>query len=328
MQIGLHQVATPKDHPWAYSPSWRHEIAKLTADADKCTYPGGHDAFIQQQIRFLKIIRQRAHQVQLDDKRQSEWLPFHRAYTLYEGHDVSSARVEAMLLCPELTLAQIATNMGPTVDPADIKTYERLYFNIRDDNGAVLESPWLRQYFASGNQVQHNASDYRTHWKLLAFEGGYRSLFAVWNWPLPETEDREALQTEVMTGNVFQDLERRARFGILGNRDLVELFDSLRPVAAELRLSGRAGARSNRNTLLDILSSIKPKPLDVTRQSLLGKQEELEQKIEVVRRLTTGAATGSVVEQTQIMVSNGAARRQQSSDQEPTLESAAVPVYD
>ncbi len=51
MQIGLHQVATPKDHPWAYSPTWRHEIAKLTVDADKVTYPGGHDPFIQQQIR-------------------------------------------------------------------------------------------------------------------------------------------------------------------------------------------------------------------------------------------------------------------------------------
>jgi hypothetical protein len=331
MQIGLHQVATPKDHPWAYSPTWRHEIAKLTVDADKVTYPGGHDPFIQQQIRFLRHIRPNVgRQTQLSGDRQStsEWLPFQRAFTLYEGHDVSSARVEAMLLCPELSLAQIASKLGPTVDPADIKTYERLYFNIRDENGMVLESPWLREYFAGGNQVQHNPTDYRTHWKLLAFEGGQRSLFAVWNWPLPDSEDLATLQTDVMTNNVFQDLERRSRFGTLGNRDLVELFGNLRPAAAiGLREGDRQNARSSRSTLLEILNSIRPKPLEVTTQALLGKQEELEQKIEVVRRLTTGAATGSVVEQTQIMISNGASRRQQ--DDAPVdvqAEPISVPV--
>jgi hypothetical protein len=94
-------------------------------------------------------------------------------------------------------------------------------WNIRDENGEVLKSPWLCQYFASGNQVQHSPTDYRTHWKLLACEGGRRALFAVWNWPLSEEDDRDELQHRVMVNNVFQDLERRSRFGVLGNRDLV-----------------------------------------------------------------------------------------------------------
>lgn len=330
MQIGLHQVATPKDYPWAYSPTWRHEVAKLTLDLGKCTYPGGHDPFIQQQIRFLRQIRQHSgRQAQLVGDRQSanEWLPFQRAYTLYDAHDVSSARVEAMLLCPDLTLAEIASLLGPSVEPADIKTYERLYFNIRDERGAVLKSPWLRQFFASGNQVQHNPTDHRTHWKLLACEGGRRNLFAVWNWPLAEEDDRDELQHQVMVNNVFQDLERRSRFGVLGNRDLVELFGSLQPPAAEAS-GGRRGERAGRNTLLEILNSIRPKPLEITTQALLGKQEELEQKLEVVRRLSSGASVGSVVEQTQIMISNGHTRRQQEIAGVKDAEPVAVPVLD
>jgi hypothetical protein len=77
---------------------------------------------------------------------------------------------------------------------------------------------------------------------------------------------------------------------------------------------------------LEILNSIRPKPLEVTAQALLGKQEELEQKLEVVRRLSSGASVGSVVEQTQIMISNGLTRRQQEIAGGKDAEPVAVPV--
>ena len=136
-------------------------------------------------------------------------------------------------------------------------------------------------------------------------------LFASWHWPMPPKDDLEVRQSVAMMNNVFTDLERRSRYGVLGNRDLVEIYGNLRQASLTLRDRGMLGGNSGKTILLDILESIAPHPMEVTQESLMEKSQDLADKLDMVKRLKTGPETAKVVTGAKMMLTKAATRRQQ-----------------
>jgi len=306
MEIEGQRIDTPFDSPFAYDPDWRHEIAKQVVDHDLSHYELDYDPYIAWQINFLRAVRdgQLAKYEALlsrEDASISERKAIILCHTLHDsvGRDCRKAKADALLLCPELPLTQIAAYMGRDISPLVMQIYERLHFNIRDDEGAVLEAPWAREYFATRGQDHIDRQDSSAYWKVLAFEGGHRLLFSHWGWNVLPTGESGTEQHMALVRGAFVQLEQRLRFGDLGNRDLVQLYGYLQTGTEELRERGvfsgfgRLRDAGGLAFMVELLREAAPVPIPPDQQRLLEKAPAVEQKLDIVKTSTGRGQAGS-----------------------------------
>jgi hypothetical protein len=302
MEINGHNVNTPMDHPWDFDPDWRNEIAKCIVDGSVIGHPCSHDEYISWQVEFLRAVGDPDTGVFA----RYESLPFNKravcperravlmSHKLYNstGEHCLRDKVDAMLLCPELSINDIANVLSSQrahADPFDLQVYEKLYFNIRDDHGKVDEGCWLRELFATRGQTTIARQDLTTYWRVLAFQGGHRLLFSRWQWPAVSLEESEAERRLAMTRNSFCALEERTRFGDINNRDLVALYGHLQNEMLELRKQGfiggdGVGISGEGSLLLEILQSAAPKMILPDPSKLAEKEQAVKDKIELVKK--------------------------------------------
>jgi hypothetical protein len=225
--------------------------------------------------------------------RSDSRLAYFQANDIYRsagtGQSLLKDRLEALLLCAELEYKQIGTLIGMSSDT--VKVYEKLFYNVRDEEGTILTAPWLREYFAKqGAQDPVEGGDTGSYCKLLALEGGHRVLCSAWGWDarvIGDSGDFPEKETIMMTlRQLTRDLDKRVRFGNLDPRSLVQLFGEFRGYLGDMRERGVISDGTvidEDDVMFKFLDLLQPKMRELDEEAMLAKQGELTSKIRMIK---------------------------------------------
>lgn len=278
-------VDTPEDAPWGFAPDWRNGVAKAIADASEMrerfhiALCDGNIRAQHQVIRDYRLARKPLLQTSLMRSTATAF----RINSKPEEAGVK-ARLEALLLCGELTYAGIAKMLA--LPQHVVHVYERVYYNIRDNAGMVSSSPWLREFFATkGQSLQRDADDHpadlASYWKLLAFEGGYNFIAQAWKWPVLEGA-MSATANDELKKTVIRELEHRVRTGNLGSTNLVMLYNTLNPPSKEGDdVSNNEGAVLS--FFMDMVKTMTPTTHRPSKDEMMSSAEALAARVETMQ---------------------------------------------
>lgn len=182
MQFGNATIITPLDNPVQYDPDWRNSFAVAALD-----YPDAKidsefqcyrkDEHIQRHIAYLKAARN-------DRTLTPDQKLYRLASTWYQGTRSADTKfkIEPLLLTP-VSFDIISLDIGGgVVDPEVFKVYERLYFNVRLDDGKMHPSCQLRTYFATPDGPPGPTTPVETVWRAVGANLGYDALASMWLW--------------------------------------------------------------------------------------------------------------------------------------------------
>ena len=264
-------IETPVDDPTQFDPAWRHKVARALSDnpdlkLDPEYSRFKYDPYIRGQVRFLQDMKAgtRATPAQRNFKLAFKWyqgsLPVHTRF-----------RLEPLLLTP-VSYPVIAEGLsGGALDPDPFITYQKLYFNIRNDEGRLSRSCHLRSFFAlpSNTRVDHNTSP-EEMWKVTAAQHGYLGLVRMWVWPDAPGAD-VAVKSDYMAQEAWRaaqalSLERLVR-GRMSDFDLVTWigkYTENEKMRRETNLVDAPAAKMA-SLLASVLQKAAPKVLEVAK---------------------------------------------------------------
>lgn len=184
MQIGNLTIVLPVDDPCAYEPSWRNSLARAIVDlrpsqtsADPVYKPYFQDKYVQKYVRYLRA--------ESAGKTLTEEQARLRVARMWYENDAPSSvrfRLEPLLLTGATMDTIMLDISGGTVPVEVFNLYEKMFFNIRDEEGRLSKSCQLRQAFAMPNGDDLRDADSPEIWKAIACLAGYDVLMHVWMW--------------------------------------------------------------------------------------------------------------------------------------------------
>ena len=184
MQIGNLTIILPIDDPCAYEPSWRNLLARAIIDlrpsiksVDALYKPYFQDRFVQKYVKYL-----RSESAGKPLSLEQSYMRIARMW--YDNASPSGVRFRLEpLLLTGATMETIMLDISGGTVPVDVfKFYEKMFFNIRDDEYRLSKSCQLRQSFATPNGDDLHDSDSPEIWKAIAALMGYDVLMHVWMW--------------------------------------------------------------------------------------------------------------------------------------------------
>lgn len=308
MIIGTTEIRTPQEYSWGYDAEWRHKlcVAQLGADSMPMV-PIPNDLIMQYQKRYLSEVEEG----EFDDRAtrllmspgKNRYKSVIKANRIYgsTGQGQVKNKVEAMLLCPEMTFEMIAEALN--TEPDDIHVYERLFFNARDEEGKLVGSIGLREYLALRGAVGvQSPADTEMYHRQVAFEGGAKALYNQWAWHDPtgqmETSLNEVDMYRMVMPHIYKLLDQRLRFdtGIDG-RTLALLVDSIRAAFADLRRNGMlsdSDTVSSEEFSLQLLKLMQPHMVIPDAAALNRRNAQLSDKLDSIKQSnTSGIAAGA-----------------------------------
>lgn len=182
-------IHTPYDGAGAhFDPDWRDRIARtwiahegLILDTDRLY----NDAYIKKHHTFLGLRQMQQGDIPpyIPDDYRSFLFAYECAAT--PTADDMKARLDALLLT-DAPYSVIARDLGGSrLTVEDIRTYERLYFNIRDREGRLDDSCFLRTKFAAAGAERGDVNlALPIFWRVTAYLLGYTGLIRMWGWSL------------------------------------------------------------------------------------------------------------------------------------------------
>jgi hypothetical protein len=262
VEYGSESIVTPIDNPVQFDPDWRNAIATAAVDyprakVDPLYQEYLRDPWIRQQIDYLKLVRSgRA----LSKKHSVLRL----ASTWYQGSNVSDVkmRIEPLLLTAA-GYDVIAEDIGGGSVSNDVfETYEKLYFNVRDDVGQLSRSCQLRQYFAlPEGQIANNTPPEKL-WKMVGALMGYDTLVTMWLWG--DASGLTARSSEYMLNEMWRVAQSRLFMHIfsdrVGHESLAKLLSAFTGQAKMLHdsASGTGQVFDTARTLMALLANTRP----------------------------------------------------------------------
>ena len=299
--VVAYSINTPSDHPHQFDPDWRHRVAKAMADTGIVTREMADDDVYAQTV-YLKQSRDPTLSEILDDmvmdgNAAAPITQVATANSIYcaQGITVTKDRIEALLLCPELTYQDIARAFN--LSPAVIQRYERLFFNVRDREGKILGFKGVLDYIAlKGMPKLTDVSDSAAHWRVVAFESGHAALLNMWGWPegdiVPTFTDYEA--TRHLLRLSFVKIEEAFRTGRgLDSRTFGSIFESINSQFSTYREKGMlsgAETMSPDHFILQVLELMAPELMLPTDESMDEKKKVLGDKLSSLKASTTKEA--------------------------------------
>ena len=184
MQIGNLTIVLPVDDPCAFEPSWRNSLARAIIDlrprlssVDPLYKKYFQDKYVQKYVKYLKS-------ESLGKPLTEEQSYMRVALMWYENSSPSGVRFRLEpLLLTGATMETIMLDISGGTVPVEVFTmYEKLFFNIRDEEGRLSKSCQLRQAFAMPNGDDLHDADSTEIWKAIAALMGYDVLMGVWMW--------------------------------------------------------------------------------------------------------------------------------------------------
>ena len=291
MVIHTTTVATPNDTPSAYDWDWRAKAVKamLSEGVEVCAESSDNIIRLYKTYRLL---------MKKDDFRKIAENPhWDEAFDMFEGlpavikacrleeQKETTQRIEALLLCENMSLGQIGEVFGLTAEV--VETYSKLFYDVRDEQGFVRYAKGVREHLMlKGTKCQQKCSeDSAGHWRVLAFEGGHKVLFANWGWPadhiVPEFTDID-VQVNLLRG-AYKNLESAVRLGrginssavLSMTQDVVSRFE-------KLRKGGIVSATEHipdSHIIMKVLQLIDLAPAEESEEALAEINEQLTDKL-------------------------------------------------
>lgn len=181
MRINGTVIVTPLDNPGQFEPDWRNSVAMAFAESSERIDPAyaryRADPWIRRQMAYYRAVDR-------NSTLNREQMQLRLAALWFRGTNVSDVRFRLEpLLLTAVSYETIALDiLGSDEDAFAIEAYEKLYFNIRDNEGRLSRSCQLRQYFAlpSGEFDSHTPPEQM--WKMIGSLMGYDTLVSVWLW--------------------------------------------------------------------------------------------------------------------------------------------------
>jgi len=277
-------IDTPLDDPTQFSPSWRHEVAELFVSDPKIKLPEMYkdyhkDEWIRKHAEFLKSHKTGTVKRSMDDYRLA-----HKWFN-QERESSTKFKLEPLLLTPVGFTTIGKALAGKDLGKEPFEVYERVFFNIRDENFDLHQSCHLRMYFALPEETSVSASTSIPElWKVVGVQGGYMGLCRLWVWhsaPDIEEFDTRYLSQEAWRTAQSTMLERMVR-GKMKDFDLINWAGKFTE-SERLRTDSNtedSGANKMATMLLNVLSHAAPKVLEVSRtvDDLNAINSKLEEK--------------------------------------------------
>lgn len=182
MLYGNTSIVTPLDNPVQYDPAWRAAFAAAILDfpgarIDAEFLPYKRDPWIQRQVEYLRSVRG-------NRPLTKEQRVLRTASTWYQGNRPSDVKFKLEpLLLTAVGFDIISLDIGGgVVDDEVFKAYERLFFNVRKDDGAMHPSCQLRTYFSLPDGQLGPGTPDEVIWRVVAANSGYDTLVTMWLW--------------------------------------------------------------------------------------------------------------------------------------------------
>ena len=301
MLIAAAEIATPFDVAYAYDMAWRHDaaIAIGGGSGTQMIHTLLSDDYLFAQMKYLDLIQDDIFEDCLDsiimdrDTKNNLLRDVAEANRIHQttARDHTSERLEAMLLCPEFNYEVIGREFS--LMPGVVKAFERLFFNIRDDEGKMLGCTGLLMYATLKGAVAFDGAQPRdsvnpSHWRITAFEGGYKPLYGLWSWKAKG--DMTNLNyidflTDMMR-NTYRKMDMLLRFNDrLDLRGLAQLLTTLNMQFADMRKSGILSDKDEidpNSMILEVVKLLAPERLVETADVMKLAQTDLDGKLTAV----------------------------------------------
>lgn len=295
MRIDETVIVTPIDNPGQYDPDWRNSIAIALLDSNARIDPVyaryRNDPWIRKQMAYL---RAEARGTMLTREQQK----FRLASLWFQTSNPSDVRfrLEPLLLTAVDYDVISLDILGSCDDLEAIEIYEKMYFNIRDDNGRLKRSCQLKQYFAlpSGQFDDHTPPEQM--WKMIGSLMGYDTLVAIWLW-----KDAHGIQNssqEYLLDEMWRVAQSRLFMSMFANRvghesmaKLLSAISSQQKLIAEGKSAGMSDVDTMR-AMQEMLSLVSPKVIDTTAREV---DDRLLEEAAVQARMDSEKAVDSVV---------------------------------
>jgi hypothetical protein len=268
MQIGNTIITTPEDHPTQFDPAWRSAVAAALADNPTAVIPADYmqykrDEWIKEHKAYLIATRTPNKVLSKDQK------ALRLASRFYQGNRSSDVRFKLEpLLLTAVPINIIALDIGGgQVDPLVFEAYERLYFNIRLDNGNLHPSFYIREYFAMPQGQPNPETTDEVLWRVIAAHMGYEVLVSTWLWT--KAHGLSKLSPNVLMQSLWTAAQATQFLELFGKRvshfNLAALQKSWTDQERMLREAGTAGVEQNGQSqlLLKFLNLCAPEILQV-----------------------------------------------------------------
>lgn len=271
MQIGNLTIVLPIDDPCAYEPSWRCQLAKAIVDlhprtntVDGLYRPYFKDQFV---LKFVKYLRAESKGKVLT----TEQSYMRMALMWFENTSPNGVRFRLEpLLLTGATMDTIMLDISGGTVPVDVfKFYEKLFFNIRDEEYRLSKSCQLRQSFAMPNGDDMHDSSPQEIWKAIATLMGYDVLMHVWMW-----KDAHGLSTkgsEFLLDETWRAAQSRLFMSVFADRvghkslgDILSAYTSQFKMLKEQRMTEDTGNDTTK-ALMAVLYHTSPQMITVSQ---------------------------------------------------------------
>lgn len=266
-------IATPFDN-CIFAPDWRWQAAKHLSrptSVVKLNRAATKDPWV---VRAVKFLRATGKDSRMPEDEQVHW---RRTEQLAEDGTLQNIRhtVEALLLT-DAPLEALAVDTGLPVE--EIRLFERLFFNVRSDDGKMTLRPLQRQFFATQG-VLKTQRQLPPHlmWRRIAVEVGYAGLVRVLQLGPGSWKDAgnvDLVQSAIDMGRA--DVMAQMASGEL-NAAAIHRMESNRLREKQLRLlvGEERGETEARETLQKILQAMAPRMVEF--QNIKDAQAEAQQ---------------------------------------------------
>jgi len=271
VQIGNLTIVLPVDDPCAYEPSWRDSLAKAIIDlhprlssVDSLYRPYFQDKYVQDYVKYLKA--------ESSGKVLSGSQSMMRIARMWYDNPSPSGvrfRLEPLLLTGA-TMETIMLDISGGTVPVEVFTlYEKLFFNIRDDEGRLSKSCQLRQAFAMPNGDDLHDADSPEIWKAIAALMGYDVLMHVWMWK--DAHGLSTKGTEFLLDETWRAAQSRLFMSVFADRvghkslgDILSAYTSQFKMLREQKMTSDE-ANDTTRALMAVLYKTSPRMIAVAQ---------------------------------------------------------------
>ena len=287
MQLGNLTIILPVDDPCAYEPSWRHSLAQAIVtlrprvkDVDYIYRDYFSDKYV---VKYCKTLRR----MQAGKPLNEEQSCIRMARQWFDNPSPAGVRfrLEPLLLTGATMETILLDISGGTVPKDAFVFYEKLFFNIRDEEGRLSKSCQLRQSFALPNGDDLGEASPQEVWKAIACLMGYDVLMHVWMW-----QDAHGLSTkgaEFLLDETWRAAQSRLFFSVFTDRvghksmaDILSAYTSQYKTIRDYNQVSNGGSDTTK-ALMAVLYQTSPKMVSVAKDvdALKAQTAEIQARI-------------------------------------------------
>ena len=297
MLIADTEIATPLDKAYAYNMDWRYKVASVLEDRREI-HRLMADEWVYAQIQYLGLVDDEEFNDCLEDAVCARHVVGNQLRDVAEANSIYQSgpgdhtheRLEALLLCPELSYKVIAHEFN--INENVVRMFEKIFFNVRDDEGRLYGYSGLLMYAALKGARKYDSTRPAEEsdpalWRIISFEGGYKPLYSLWAWQF-KGDLAGFTGPDIMVDmmrNLYRQMDKFLRSDHVDSRALAQMLTTLMQQFADMR---KEGILSDKDVIdpnmmmLEFIKLLAPERIVETAETLKLAQDDLDGKLQAV----------------------------------------------